>query len=57
MEASVSPETIALSMFCSSKQTPTPRAFSSRVALRKSCVYLATRDIDFTRTLSIRYDC
>lgn len=49
-----SPANSEVSMPCSSKRTPTPRAFSSRTASRHSLAFRANREEDFIRILSIR---
>ena len=54
MAVSSSPDIWAVSMPCSSKQTPIPRSLSSRTAIRLSLVFRANRAVDFVRTLSMR---
>ena len=49
-----SPANSEVSMPCSSKHTPTPRAFSSRTVSRHSLAFRANREEDFTRILSTR---
>ena len=49
----ISLDTLAVSMPCSSNRTLTPSSLSSRTAARQSFVFRAKREIDLTRMRSI----
>jgi hypothetical protein len=49
----ISLDTLAVSMPCSSNRTLTPSSLSSRTAARQSFVFRAKREMDLTRMRSI----